>query len=63
MPTIETAFWSELAQIQVESIGWSPLDKCAYLHLGSDVLIIEEGLPKPEMQGLSVLWRDRWVSK
>ena len=57
MPPIEEDFWAELAQIQAESIGWIPLDEGAYLHLGSDVLVIEVvGLPKPDMQGSSVLW-------
>ena len=48
---------SELSQIQAESIGWIPLDEGAYLHLGSDTSVIEiVGIPKPEMQGSSVLW-------
>jgi len=55
----EADFLAELAQIQIESIGWIPLDEAAYLHLGSDVLVIEiVGLLKPEipdMQGSSVL--------
>jgi len=67
MSSIEANFWAELAQIQAESIGWSPLDGSAYLHLSSDESsdnnIVEViGLPKPEMQGSSVLWHDRWVS-
>ena len=57
MPSIESDFGVELAQIQAESIGWIPLGEGAYLHLGSDVLVIEVvGLLKPEMQGSSVLW-------
>ena len=57
MPSIESAFQAELAQIQAESIGWIPLDEAAYLHIGSDTTVIEiVGLPKPEMQGSSVLW-------
>jgi hypothetical protein len=48
---------AELAQIQAESIGWIPLDEAAYLHIGSDTSVIEiVGIPKPEMQGSSVLW-------
>ena len=55
--SIEADFWAELAQIQAESIGWIPLDEAAYLHLGSDTLVIEVvGIPKPDMQGSSVLW-------
>jgi hypothetical protein len=54
---IEEDFWTELAQIQAESIGWIPLDEGAYLHLASDTSLIEiVGIPKPEMQGSSVLW-------
>ena len=57
MPSIEADFWDELAQIQAESIGWIPLDESAYLHIGSDTSVIEVvGIPKPEMQGSSVLW-------
>jgi hypothetical protein len=56
MPSIEADFWAELAQIQAKSIGWIPLGEGAYLHLGSDVLVIEvAGLPKPEMQGSCIL--------
>ena len=59
--SIEADFWAELAQIQSESIGWIPLDEGAYLDLGcdeySDNTVIEVvGLPKPEIQGSSVLW-------
>ena len=55
--SIEADFWAELSEIQAESIGWIPLDEGAYLHLGSDTSVIEiVGIPKPEMQGLSVLW-------
>ena len=56
--SIEADFWAELAQIQAESIGWIPLDETAYLQIGSDTSVIEVvGLPKPEMQGSSVLWQ------
>jgi hypothetical protein len=55
--SIEADFWAELAQIQAESIGWIPLEEGAYLHLSSDTSFIEVvGLPKPDMQGSSVLW-------
>ena len=57
MPSIEPDFWLELAQIETESIGWMPLDECAYLHVGSDATVIEVvGLAKPEMQGSTLLW-------
>ncbi len=57
MRPIEADFQAGLVQIQAESIGWIPLDKAAYLHIGSDTSVIEVvGNPKPEMQGSSVLW-------
>jgi hypothetical protein len=57
MSSIEADFWAELAQIQAESIGWAPLEEWVYLHLGPDTLVIEVvGIPKSDMQGLSVLW-------
>ena len=34
--TIEEDFWAELAQIQAESIGWTPLEEVAYHHKGTD---------------------------
>ena len=33
MVSIEEDFWTELAQIQAESIGWIPLDEAVYLHV------------------------------
>ena len=57
MTYIEEDFWAELAQIQAESIGWIPLDEGAYLHVGSDELVIQVvGLIKEEMTGSNVLW-------
>jgi len=57
MPSIESDFRAELAQIQAESIGWIPLEDRAYLHVGSeDCETIEVvGIPTAEMQGLTVL--------
>ena len=68
MSSIEVDFWAELAQIKAESIGLISLDVSAYLHVGfyeysGNTVIEVVGLPKPEMQGSSVLWHDRWVSK
>jgi hypothetical protein len=55
--SIEEDFWSELAQIQAESIGWIPMDEGAYLHVGSDESVIHVvGLVKEEMAGGNVLW-------
>ena len=57
MNSIEEDFWEELAQFQVESIGWIPLDDGAYLHVGSDALVIQVvGIAKEEMDGSNVLW-------
>ena len=58
MSSKEADFQVELAQIQAESIGWISLDESAYLHIGSDTSVIEVvGIPKPDMQGSSVLWQ------
>ncbi len=55
--SVEEDFWSELAQIQAESIGWIPLDEGAYLHMGSDEPVIQVvGMVKEEMAGSNVLW-------
>ena len=57
MVSIEEDFWTELAQIQADSIGWIPLDEAVYLHVGSDVPVIQVvGLATPEMSGSNVLW-------
>jgi hypothetical protein len=54
---IEEDFWAELAQIQAESIGWIPLGEGAYLHVGSDEVVIQVvGIAKAEMAGSNVLW-------
>ena len=55
--TIEEDFWAELAQIQAESIGWIPLDEGVYLHVGSDLPVIQVvGIAKAEMANSNVLW-------
>jgi hypothetical protein len=54
---IEQDFYTELAQIQAESIGWFPLDEGAYLHIGSDEPVIQVvGIAKADMAGSNVLW-------
>ena len=61
MNTIEEDFWSELAQIQAESIGWIPLNEGAYLHVGSDEPVIQVvGIAKEEMAGGNVLSVFKW---
>ena len=57
MNSIEEDFWSELAQIQAESIGWIPLDEGTYLRVGSDEPVIQVvGIAKAEMTSGNVLW-------
>jgi hypothetical protein len=36
MQSIEADFWAELAQIQAESIGWTPLEEGVYLHVSDE---------------------------
>ena len=55
--TIEEDFWTELAQIKAESIGWIPLEEGAYLHIGSDAPFIQVvGIAKEDMASSNVLW-------
>ena len=57
MISIEEDFFTELAQIQAESIGWIPLDEGAYMHVGSDTQVIQVvGIATEEMAGSNVLW-------
>ena len=48
MPDIEPDFSADLAQIQVESIGWIPLEEGVYLHVSdenaTEVLVV--GVPQ-----------------
>ena len=48
MPSIESDFSTELAQIQAESVGWIPLEEGVYLHvsdeIATDVLVV--GVPQ-----------------
>jgi len=48
---------AELAQIQAESLGWTPLEPGAYLHMGDpNATVIEVvGVPHADMKGLTVL--------
>ena len=49
MFSIEADYWTELSQIQAESIGWMPLQQGVYLHIGdenaTEVLVV--GVPQP----------------
>ena len=54
---IDTDFLRELAQIEAESLGWIPLEECAYLHVGSEDGVVEiVGLADAGMAGANVLW-------
>ena len=48
MPSIESDFSTELAQIQAESIGWMPWEEGVYLHVSdesaTEVLVV--GVPQ-----------------
>ena len=50
---------AELATIEVESLGWLPLDDGAYLHIGNldeeEVVITVVGVPDAGMAGMNVL--------
>ena len=57
MPSIESDFSVELAQIQAESIGWILLEEGVYLHVcdenATEVLVV--GVPQAGMDGENVL--------
>ena len=56
---IEADFWRELAEIQVESIGWMPLEEGVYLHVSdanaTEVMVV--GLPQAGTAVLLVSWQ------
>ena len=58
MPSIEADFQRELAQIEAESMGWTPLEPGVYLHVSdataTEVLVV--GLARAEMQTSNLLW-------
>lgn len=55
--SIEAEFGRELAEIEAESIGWHALEDGAYLHVGSDDLVIEVvGVASASMASANVLW-------
>jgi hypothetical protein len=54
---IDTDFLLELAEIEVESMGWIPLEERAYLHVGGDAGVVEiVGLADAGMADSDVLW-------
>ncbi len=54
MPSIESDFLAELAEIEAESIGWIPLEEGVYLHVSdenaTELLVV--GVPQ---EGAAVL--------
>ena len=57
MPSIESDFQRELAEIEAEILGWTPLEDGAYLHVGSEDGVVEiVGLADAGMAGANVLW-------
>ena len=48
---------AEPAQIQAESLGWTPLEPGSYLHVGDPNATVVEvvGVPHADMKGLTVL--------
>ena len=54
---IQNDLLRELAEIEIESMGWIPLDEGAYLHVGSEDGVVEiVGLAGAGMAGANVLW-------
>ena len=55
---IEADFQRELAQIEAESMVWTPLEPGVYLHVSdataTEVLVV--GLARAEMQTANLLW-------
>jgi hypothetical protein len=58
MCDIEADFWRELALIEVESMGWTPLELGVYLYVSdvnaAEVLVV--GVASADMQATNVLW-------
>ena len=55
---IEADFLRELAEIEAESMGWTPLEPGVYLHVSNanaaEVLVV--GMASDIMQSSNVLW-------
>ena len=58
MPDIEADFQRELAEIEAEGMGWTPLEPGVYLRVGdanaAEVLVV--GLASADMQTANLLW-------
>ncbi len=56
-PTFEADFLRELAEIEVEAMGWQPLEQGVYLHKGSDdTEVVITGQATTAVAGMNVLW-------
>ncbi|GAB1394643.1 hypothetical protein MASR1M60_28070 [Rhodocyclaceae bacterium] len=59
IPITAADLMAELAAIEAESIGWLPLEKGAYLHIGNpdeeEVVITITGVADAAMAGMNVL--------
>ncbi len=51
---------ADLAALEVEAMGWLPLGKGAYMHMGNPdqqaLVITVVGVPDAGMVGMNVLW-------
>ena len=56
--SIEVDFQRELAEIEAESMGWTPLEPGVYLHVSdesaAEVLVV--GMASDVMQSSNVVW-------
>ena len=56
-PATEADFQRELADIEAESLGWTPLEPGVYFHKGlDDTEVVITGQATPTMAGVNVLW-------
>jgi len=54
---IEADFQRELAEIEAESMGWTPLEPGVYFHKGLDgTEVVITGQATTAMAGMNVLW-------
>ncbi len=54
---LQADFLRELAEIEVESMGWQPLEPGLYFHKGSDdTEVVITGQATAEMAAVNVMW-------
>ncbi len=58
MTKTQADFQRELAEIEVESMGWQPLEQGVYLHVSdaNAAEVVITGQATTEMAGMNVLW-------